>query len=207
MRFKLLVAIALATASTLTSAQWYGVVAGGKTIASLRAQNVELSDATANTYDINNGSNGYKLQFGYQFVPNLAVEMGYVNLGKFDITNNVTAPYVGSYRRDLSAKGWTFMFVGVLPVASRFSLLGKIGTINSTTSSERTATGAITVGGDPSSSKSEFNTAYGLGAQFDISKSLAVRVEAETYLDLRPFNNNVLKNDYSLYSVGLVVKF
>ena len=54
--------------------------------------------------------------------------------------------------------------------------------------------------------KSEWNWTYGLGVQYDISKTLAVRGEWERFDGLRPSDASN-KTNFNLYSIGLNFKF
>lgn len=208
MKLKYLCALAAASASTLASAQWYAAAAIGTTNTSISTTELAVAGATASSISRKEDDVGYKLQLGYQFNRNFALEGGYLDLGKFNATRNVTAPAVGSVRGDAKADGWNLMAVGILPMADRIALLGKIGTIYSTTKVDLSTTGAVTLapGILPSYSKSEFNLAYGLGLQYDINKSLSVRAEWESFADLRA-SDAASKSTVNLYALALLVRF
>lgn len=208
MNLKALLAVAALSATSLASAQWYGVAGVGSSNISLSNSYVPVDGATTSTFPKSENSTGYKLQLGYQFNRNFALEGGYVDLGKFNIANNVTAPFVGSLRGDVKADGWNLMAVGRAPLSDNFTLLGKVGTIYSTTTGDYSTSGAVFLrpGVQSSYKKSEFNLAYGLGAQYQFSKALAVRVEAESFADLRP-SDTASKGTVTLYSLGLVFSF
>jgi OOP family OmpA-OmpF porin len=205
MKFKTLLVIALSTASTLASAQWYGGISAGTSSIQLKDSDVAVTGGTTSSIQKNETGTGFKLLAGYQFNPNFALEGGYVNLGKANATNSVTGP-TGSLRGDISADGWTAMAVGMLPATERLSLLGKIGTLYSTTKGEYSPTGAMVIVGPTSASKSEFNLAYGLGLQYDISKTVSIRGELDSYADLR-ISDAGNKRTVNLLSVGVVSRF
>lgn len=208
MKLKAIFALAAVSASSLACAQWYGGASIGMSSTPLYASDVPVTGATANSYSKNETDTGYKVQLGYQFNPNFALEGGYVNLGKANITNKVTAPIVGSLRGDVKADGWNLMAVGILPVTEDLSLLGKVGALFSTTKGDYTTTGAVflAAGVQPSYTKSETNLAYGVGLQYNINKSLSVRGEAESFVDLRASDASKKRN-VDLYSIGLIFKF
>jgi OOP family OmpA-OmpF porin len=208
MKLKAIFAIAAVSASSMASAQWYGGVSFGAGNASLSARDVPVSVATANSIDKNENSTGYKIQLGYQLNSNFALEGGYVDLGKMSITNNVTAPIVGSLRGDVKADGWNVMAVGILPMSNDFSLIGKVGALFSTTKGDYSTTGAVTLpaGVRSSYTKDETNLAYGVGLQYNINKSISVRGEVESFVDLRPADTSS-KRTVNLYSIGLIFKF
>ena len=208
MKLKFLLALAAVSASSLASAQWYGAASYGAGNTSISTSDLAVAGATASSISRNENDVGYKLQAGYQFNPNFGLEGGYVNLGKFNATRNVTAPAVGSVRGDAKVDGWNLMAVGFLPLMNDFSLLGKLGTIYSTTKIDLTTTGAVVLapGVPPSRSKSEYNLAYGLGLQYSINRSISVRGEWESFTDLRASDTSD-KSTVNLYSVDLIFKF
>ena len=198
----------LAMASAPAFAQWSGSASAGVTSTSLNTSSLTVAGATAFSISKDERDTGYKIQAGYQFTPNWGVEFGYVDLGKVNAANNVTAPAVGFLRLDAKADGWNAVAVGTLPLSNGFSLLGKLGTIYSTTTATLSTGGAVVLpaGTQTNFKKSEWNWAYGLGVQYDISKTLAVRGEWERFDGLRPSDASS-KNNINLYSVGLNFKF
>jgi OOP family OmpA-OmpF porin len=208
MKLKVLLAVAAVSVTSLASDQWYAVVGTGATHLNLSNAYVPVQGATTSTFPKNEDSSGYKLQMGYQFNQKFALEGGYVDLGKFNITNRVTAPFVGSLRGDVKADGWNLMAVGRVSVTDSFALLGKAGTIYSTTTGDYSTSGAVFLapGVQSSYKKSEFNLAYGVGAQYSINKTLAVRGEVERFVDLRPADT-ATKGSVVLYSLGLIFSF
>lgn len=208
MTFKALFAIAAVSASSLAGAQWYGGVSLGTSNTSLKDSDVPVAGAAVSSIAKNETDTGYKVQLGYQFNPNFALEGGYVNLGKVNITNSVSGGPDGNLRGDVRADGWNLMAVGMLPLSNDFSLLGKIGALFSTTKGDYSVTGTVPLpaGVQPSYTKSEYNLAYGLGLQYNIGKSMSVRGEAESFVDLRPADTSS-KRTVNLYSIGLIYKF
>lgn len=200
-------ASSLAMASTPVFAQWYGGISAGVTQTSF-TPSITVVGATAFSISKDEKDTGYKIQAGYQFTPNWGVEFGYVDLGKISAVNNVTAPAVGFLRGDGKADGWNAVAVGTLPLSNGFSLLGKLGTIYSTASVTVSTGGAVVLpaGTQTNFKKSEWNWAYGLGVQYDISKTTSVRGEWDRYDRIRPSDASN-KYNFNLYSVGLNFKF
>lgn len=130
---------------------------------------------------------GYKVLLGAQFHPNFALEVGYVDLGK--------AKFSGAYTGDINGTGWFIDAVGLWPMSSQWSLLGKVGAFNGKAKG--------TVVGLGSASDSGTDAKFGLGVQYAFSKSLAFRGEWERYrFDV--FND---KGDVDLLSLGLKFSF
>lgn len=207
MKLKAIFAIAAVSTSSLACAQWYAGASIGMSSTPVYASDVPVTGATAATFPKNDTDTGYKAQLGYQFNPNFALEGGYVNLGKANITN-IATPIAGSLRGDVKSDGWNLMAVGILPLTGDFSLLGKVGALFSTTKGDYTPTGAVFLapGVQPSYTKSETNLAYGIGLQYNINKSMSVRAEAESFVDLRSSDASKKRN-VDLYSIGLIFKF
>lgn len=125
-------------------------------------------------------STGAKVFGGYQITPNLAVEGGYVDLGKFK-----------SSAGQLKANGVYLDAVGSVPLSGPLSAYGKVGVFNGKTdgnliSSDRGTSGKL-----------------GAGLNYAIDRNLSVQGEWERYrLDTTGVRAN---ND--LYSVGVKYSF
>ena len=101
---------------------------------------------------------GLKLYGGYSVLPNLAVETGYANLGKFK-----------SAAGDLSASGVFVDAVGSLPLGAGFSALGSVGLLSGKLKNN--------VGG----SDSGMSYKFGGGVQYELAKNIGLRGEWERY--------------------------
>ncbi len=121
-----------------------------------------------------------KLYGGWGFTPNLGVELGYANLGKFSSS-------AGNVKGD----GVFVDGVGTLPLGNNFSALGRVGVFN----------GKL----DSSLAGNDRGTSYkfGAGVQYDIDKNLGVRGEWERYR----FDALGTKANTDLYSVGVNYRF
>lgn len=126
---------------------------------------------------------GGKVFGGFSFTPNIAVEAGYADLGKFHGTNG-----------NLSADGYFLDGVGTVPIGQGLSALGRVGVFD----------GKLHAGG-PLASDSDRGTGakVGLGLQYDLNRQLAVRTEWERYR----FDALSFKGNTDLYSVGLNYRF
>lgn len=123
---------------------------------------------------------GWKGYAGYEFTPNIALELGYVDLGEF--TSSVGAAKVdGAY---LDA-------VGKYRFTPQWSGLARAGLF----ASKLEAPG---LGSDRGT-----GLKVGVGAQYDISQNLAVRGEYERYR-VEAFDTNP---QVGFWSVGLNLKF
>ena len=150
----------------------------------------------------NNSDTAYKLFGGYQFNRNFAVEGGYFNLGKFGYT--ATTMPAGSLTGNIKLQGLNIDAVGMLPLADRFSVFGRLGLQYAQAKDEFSSSGVVNMPTNPNPSKNATNYKAGLGLQYDFNRSLGMRVEAERYRIDDAVGN---KGDINMYSVGLVYHF
>lgn len=153
--------------------------------------------STLSTHDT-----GYKVQLGYQFNPNWAVEGGYVDLGKTTYSATYTG---GAATVSAKATGWNVAAVGMLPIDNAFALFGKLGVIYGKVEVNASATGP---GGAASASDSaaKWKPNYGIGATYNFNKNMAVRAEYEQFNKLGD-SSTIGTSNVDLFSVGIAVKF
>jgi len=110
----------------------------------------------------------YKIYGGYRINPNFALELGAVRLGR------LSGPL-----GDAKANGYSLDAVGLLPLSAQWSALGSLGVGRMKTS----AGGLDDTGTAPK---------FGLGAQYQLNSSTALRGEWERYrLDAFGAKSNV----------------
>ncbi len=130
--------------------------------------------------DTDRSSTGGKIYGGYEFTPNVALEAGYVDLGKAESA-------AGSVR----GRGVFVDAVGKVPVGQGFSVLGRLGAFNGRGTS------------DLGDGDRDTDLKYGLGVQYDFTPQTAIRGEWERYR-----YDTVAGNAHTnLYSLGLNYKF
>jgi OOP family OmpA-OmpF porin len=132
----------------------------------------------------------WRILGGYQFNRNFAVELGYTDLGE------VTASF-GTLRETISSTAFELVGVGMLPVAERFSVYGKLGIYRASTEDE-TNFGF-------SAKESNTDITFGFGARFDITKNIAVRGEWQKYSDVG--GPDIGESDVDVISIGVLFKF
>lgn len=129
----------------------------------------------------------YRLAVGYQINQNFGIEGAYVDLGK-------TNASVAGIAVNIKNTEWQVAATGTYPFGNGFSLIGKAGIAfwDQTTS-------IAVAGGNPTGK----NILLGIGAQYDISKTVAVRGQYETH----QIGDSVTgRGDLSMLSIGLVFK-
>jgi OmpA-OmpF porin, OOP family len=145
--------------------------------------NIKLNSTDFSDLDTKDETgSAFKIYGGQQFNKNLAVEIGYANLGKATGTGTAsrgfaTATASNSYK----ASALTVAAVGLLPLEnSGFSLLGMAGL-----SVNRIETKVVvdyvfdSISDSVTKSKTDFY--YGVGAKYAINKNFAVRVQYENF--------------------------
>ncbi len=135
---------------------------------------------------LNDSDTGWKVYGGYQLSENLAVEGGYVNLGKVEES---------SFGTTVSAEqtGFNVVALGLLPLNQGFSLFGKIGLFFWDSDVKVSIPGF----GSASGSDSGTDITYGFGLKYDIDRKIAVRGEWERFED----------DIGDLLSIGVAFKF
>ncbi len=202
-----LVALAVMTSSLAVAAEsgWYGGFGLG-------SSKVEIDDARITsgllrqgltTTAITNGdrSTGYKLFAGYQLNTYFALEGGYFDLGKFGFTA-ATVP-AGTLTGKIKLRGYNLDAVVVLPLVEKLSVFGRGGFIYAEADDFFSGTGAVVVT-NPRPSKGAPSYKFGAGLQYDFTRSLGLRIEAERYRVDDAVGN---KGDVDLYSAGLIYRF
>ena len=186
-------------------AGWYTGVNVGQSRARIddtRIADGLLSDGFTTTSISNDDRHfGFKAFGGYEFNRYFALEGGYFNLGKFGFTAD-TSP-AGSLRGDIKLQGANFDAVGSVPLGEKFSLFARAGLNYADAKDSFTGTGSVAVL-DPSPRKWAANYKFGFGAEYDFTRFIGMRIEAERYRIDDAVGN---KGDVDLYSAGLVFKF
>jgi OOP family OmpA-OmpF porin len=195
----------MALADDGNDAGWYVGVNAGQSRATLDDARITaglLSDAlTTTSISDDNSHFGFKVFSGYEFNRYFALEGGYFNLGQFGFTAD-TIP-AGSLRGDIKLQGANIDLVGSVPLGDKFSLFARAGLNYADAKDSFSGTGSVAVL-NPSPSKSAANYKFGAGAEYDFTRAVGIRIEAERYRIDDAVGN---KGDIDLYSVGLVYKF
>ena len=151
-----------------------GLYIGGS-LGSTKYRGAEIGGLSTDT-----SNNGGKVYGGYAVTPNIGVELGYADLGKFT-----------SAAGDVKGHGLYLDAVGTVPVSESFSVLGRLGAFNGKLTD--------TVNGN----RSGTNLKAGLGVQWDFNKRTGVRAEWERY----KFKGVTENPSADMYSLGLNYKF
>ena len=208
--------VSLASATNAVAGDWYAGVGVSASKIAYNAQDYQKL-GVANTQD--DRSSRFGLIGGYQFTPNWALEGGYADIGKFRY--KYSSSTVGDARDATDASALNLAAVGLLPVFNAFSLVGKLGVArvqynDSYTYDNSTAAGiaqyaplgtAMTV---RNANRTRTGFYYGLGLQYDFSKSVGLRGLYEDYGSQgseSPTGLGTGRGKLSQYSAYLVFKF
>ncbi|MDB5742973.1 MAG: OmpA/MotB domain protein [Polaromonas sp.] len=186
-------------------AGWYGGANVGRSAAKIDDARISSSllsgGFTSSSIADDDRSTGFKVFGGYQLNKNFAVEGGYFDLGKFGYT--ATTVPAGTLNGAIKLRGLNLDLVGTLPLSDRFSAIGRAGVNYAQARDTFRGTGAVQVG-NPNPRANDTNYKLGLGLQYAMSESLAVRAEAERYRVNDAVGN---RGHVDLFSVGLVYRF
>jgi len=183
----LLAGVILAFGSATAAAADPGFYLGGSIGSSLveDEDDIDIEDEVEE-FDLDDDDFGWKAYVGFQFLPWLGVEGGYVDFGEVEesTTNlNVSA----------GLDGWDAFAVGTIPIAF-VDLFAKVGVISYDIDVD-----FDTDDFDDSFSSSGEDLAYGVGAAVNLG-NFGIRAEAERF-DISDID------DLYLLSVGAVLRF
>jgi OOP family OmpA-OmpF porin len=200
-----LIAVAL-TASSVACAQGYVLGSIGRTTVDLDKGRLDgiltSAGAAALSSSLDKNDTGYKIQVGYQVNPNLAVEGGWIDLGKASYSATFTG---GNAKADVKASGFNIAALGILPINASFSFFGKLGLIDAKVDASASAVGA---GGAAwaSATATNWKPYLGLGGTFNVNKQIGIRAEYEQFNKLGDANTTG-RGNVDLLSLGVVFKF
>jgi OOP family OmpA-OmpF porin len=184
---------------------YFGGLAAGQAQSKMQEEHTAASVLGAGLSAIStsreDGDLAFKLFVGYQFNPNFALEAGYFNLGRFKFASS-TLP-TGRLDGEIKVQGLNLDLVGMMPITDRLSGLARIGAQYAHTDDSFSTAGAATVR-NANPSDHDTNLKVGLGLQYMLSPSLAMRGEVERYRLSDAVGNHGAAN---MFSLGLVYAF
>lgn len=165
----------------------------------------------------------YKIYGGYRYSDNLAFEGGFVNLGQFKTNFNAdydgAAGPAGRGSAKASSYGLFVDALGIVPATEQLDLFGRAGlvlartkvtgrgfscdpgTLATCTSATADASNRV------SASKTRVLPKLGVGADYNFSDNLALRVEYERYFNVGGSRSIMFKEDVNSFSLGLITRF
>ncbi len=135
----------------------------------------------------------FRIGGGYQFTPMWGVEVDYGVLASSKAS-------LGALNSELKPKSLQVAATGKFPIANEFSVIGRVGIArNSTDFSSNTGAAA--------QSSTSTKVAYGIGVQYDFSKSMGVRAQYENLGEISDPTATSTTYKVSMISAGLVFSF
>jgi OOP family OmpA-OmpF porin len=147
---------------------------------------------------------GWKAFAGWRFNPYLAVEGGYVGLGRANLQYTIPG-FAGSADVKVTDSAWTLAAVGSYPFGQGFSVLGKLGAAFHYTKTDlNVSVPGAAAGATVSDRRTGF--LWGVGAGYDFNPNLGVRVEYENF-GTAGESENTGRMGTSLVSGSAIVRF
>lgn len=207
----LLAALVLSSGIALAEGNWY--IGAGVGHASVDVDEVmsELDVvrrfATSFHSSKNDSDTSYKLFGGYKYNKNFAVEAGYADFGQFEArASGNTGGTSFSAKGMMDSNAFFVDAVGILPLNDSFSVFGKAGLAYAHTKAKYSETVA-SLAYSESGSDDEFVPKLGIGAEYNITKLVAVRAEYEHYFNVGDKFKTGVESDIGGWNIGLKISF
>jgi len=153
------------------------------------------------SHDSGNG-NQWRLQGGYRFNPNLAIEAGYLDFG----TAKYKANYAGGTAHgSLKAGGVDVVGLASIPLSDDFSVFGKAGLVYANVKSSLSASDPAALASDNNSTR-VLRPLLGVGASYKITQNADLRVDFDHVSGLGKSATTGKMND-NMLSLGVAYHF
>ena len=203
-------AIALCISITAGTSFAQSTYIGGSVGQSTNKQNTSATDfGVGSPQSTDQSDTGYKLFVGRQLNQSFSVEGGYLDLGQS------RAMYGGTSDQSITVKNtaWFVALKGDLPLGAGFSAFGKVGAAYARSSS--TINAACDANSTCTNTKNKLNAMYGVGLEYDITKTVSARLEYEEFgtfgnslsSDGSYITGGTARTKPSLWSLGVAVAF
>lgn len=163
-------------------------------------QALTIGGASGIVFNTDERNFAYKLFVGKQLGRHFAIEGGYFDLGKFGFDASMTPP--GTLSGNASFRGVNLDLLGQLPFTERLSVYARLGANYAKTATTFSGTRLFAIT-NPSASENKVNMKAGVGLEYKLNESWALRGEAERYRVNDAIQN---RGDVDFYSINLVYK-
>ncbi len=158
--------------------------------------------ATGLSSSASSNSNQWRLQGGYRFNDNVALEAGYIDVGEAKYKADFNG---GSTKGSLKAGGLDAAGVLSLPLNENFSVFAKAGILAAKVKSHISANAPLALT-DNNSSVNQVRPLLGVGAVYKISDQWDVRADYDQVSNLGK-SSSTGTMDAKMMSLGVVYKF
>lgn len=206
---KTLIALAIAAASTSAwSQEPTSKFYAGASIGQSKFKGACDSEPGTTISNCKDTDTAWKIFGGYEFTPNLAVELGYNDFGRISGDATVVvggSTFTGSAK--IEATAFELTGIGTLPLGHQFSLYGKLGVYYAETKSSADVrqTTPPFASGSSSTSDNNSNLTFGLGARYDITSNIGIRAEWQRFSKVG--GDNTGKGDIDVLAIGGLYRF
>jgi hypothetical protein len=166
----------------------------------------KLLDFRLDTDELDDTDTTWMAVGGYQFLPYYALVGGYLDLGDY----HAEGPSFGGFESDSSISGFYARNLGILPVASRFSLLGSLGVFRWDYEFDDLD---IPSGSTRHLTDTGYSLTYGLGVNVDLVgasahfRGLNLHAGWERLDTVGDRDTVEHENDYDVFMLGLTYNF
>lgn len=152
----------------------------------------------------NDSGSGYhwRLQGGYRFSPNFALEAGYIDFGKVDYHASYNG---GTANGSLKAGGVDLAGLALLPLNDSFTVFGKLGLVAAKVDSSLTASAPASLASG-SESVHVYDPLVGVGALYKISDNVDLRADYD-YVGNLGKSAKTGKMNANMLSLGIAYNF
>jgi len=165
-------------------------------------QSLTNASATGLTSNSKDQSNQWRLQGGYKFNPNFAVEGGYIDLGK----SKYKAAYnQGTAQGELKAGGFDLAALGILPITDKVSIFAKLGVMAASVDSKlKTNSASVLI--NKKGSEHEFLPMVGVGASYKLTDNVDLRADFDRVSNIGK-SSKTGQMDSNMLSIGAAYNF
>ena len=208
-----LLAACVVSSPAAAQAHWYAGIGFGQSRTDdevARNRESPVVNGTITGSELDDKASGYKIFGGYRFLPWLAVEASYADLGRSRTTTHIlgpeSPPATHSVVHDRDVTGMGVDVVLSAPLTAQGSIFGRVGVVRSRLEAE-TSLASIS----ESVTVNETVTRYGFGGDWMFTRNLGLRVEWERWLDvgkgLELVGGRTGEADVDFYSINFIYRF
>lgn len=150
------------------------------------------TSSSENRTTFNSRDTGFRLYGGFRMTPYLAVEGGYVGLGRIGLRRSVDSictppqplctPRTFTQSGNVKAGGWTLSLVGELPIGHSFALSARAGLIRSTVRISNNVSERFF--SDQPATATQTRPIVGIGVRYALSSQISARLNWERFINL-----------------------
>jgi OOP family OmpA-OmpF porin len=143
----------------------------------------------AGTTDLDDSDVTWAVTAGWKFIPYMAVEGQYLDLGEAtytatgDVTDVQAITYAADVGMSIDSSGFALSVLGIVPIAEVWEIYARVGMYFGDTEADMSVTvDDVTESFSDSSSEEEFF--YGLGAGYTLNETWNFRIEYSVFQDI-----------------------